>query len=174
MSITQSFIDFNETNVALAKRTIRKSWSCLNIVIKSFTQLRKSNLGTVKLFPLPRRLRRTKTWSPQENTHCCFECGGSSYRDVPLALWYYFHRCEVKQAAYVQAVLLLHRMRHNTCSLSKCDGYEYYCICMWIPHCHTHWTESSLVPRLGYTYLRLKDNYMEILNKDDEIERLVR
>uniref|UniRef100_A0A3B4TVI1 Phospholipid-transporting ATPase n=1 Tax=Seriola dumerili TaxID=41447 RepID=A0A3B4TVI1_SERDU len=25
--------------------------------------------------------------------------------------------------------------------------------------------------RLGYTYLRLKDNYMEILNKDDEIER---
>uniref|UniRef100_A0A3Q1FKC6 ATPase phospholipid transporting 11A n=1 Tax=Acanthochromis polyacanthus TaxID=80966 RepID=A0A3Q1FKC6_9TELE len=27
--------------------------------------------------------------------------------------------------------------------------------------------------RLGYTYLRLKDNHMEILNKDDEIERLV-
>lgn len=27
--------------------------------------------------------------------------------------------------------------------------------------------------RLGYTYLRLRDNYMEILNKDDEIERLV-
>ncbi|KAM7407171.1 hypothetical protein PAMA_003076 [Pampus argenteus] len=25
--------------------------------------------------------------------------------------------------------------------------------------------------RLGYTYLRLRDNYMEILNKDDEIER---
>ncbi|XP_061649295.1 phospholipid-transporting ATPase IH-like isoform X5 [Phyllopteryx taeniolatus] len=25
--------------------------------------------------------------------------------------------------------------------------------------------------RLGYTYLRLKDNHMEILNKDDEIER---
>ncbi|KAM4608383.1 phospholipid-transporting ATPase IH-like [Polymixia lowei] len=25
--------------------------------------------------------------------------------------------------------------------------------------------------RLGYTYLRLKDSYMEILNKDDEIER---
>lgn len=33
---------------------------------------------------------------------------------------------------------------------------------------------SSLpVTRLGYTYLRLKDNHMEILNKDDEIERLV-
>lgn len=31
----------------------------------------------------------------------------------------------------------------------------------------------TLVPRLGYTYLRLKDNYMEILNKDDEIERSV-
>lgn len=31
----------------------------------------------------------------------------------------------------------------------------------------------TLVARLGYTYLRLKDNYMEILNKDDEIERLV-
>lgn len=30
------------------------------------------------------------------------------------------------------------------------------------------------VARLGYTYLRLKDNYMEILNKDDEIERSVR
>ena len=30
-----------------------------------------------------------------------------------------------------------------------------------------------LVARLGYTYLRLRDNYMEILNKDDEIERLV-
>lgn len=29
------------------------------------------------------------------------------------------------------------------------------------------------VARLGYTYLRLKDNHMEILNKDDEIERLV-
>lgn len=27
--------------------------------------------------------------------------------------------------------------------------------------------------RLGYTYLRLKDNHMEILNKDDEIERWV-
>lgn len=27
--------------------------------------------------------------------------------------------------------------------------------------------------RLGYTYLRLKENHMEILNKDDEIERLV-
>lgn len=31
----------------------------------------------------------------------------------------------------------------------------------------------ALVSRLGYTYLRLKDSYMEILNKDDEIERLV-
>lgn len=29
------------------------------------------------------------------------------------------------------------------------------------------------ISRLGYTYLRLKDNHMEILNKDDEIERLV-
>lgn len=32
---------------------------------------------------------------------------------------------------------------------------------------------SRFVARLGYTYLRLKDNHMEILNKDDEIERLV-
>lgn len=35
---------------------------------------------------------------------------------------------------------------------------------------------ASVLPwisRLGYTYLRLKDNHMEILNKDDEIERLV-
>lgn len=32
---------------------------------------------------------------------------------------------------------------------------------------------SPWISRLGYTYLRLKDNHMEILNKDDEIERLV-
>lgn len=32
---------------------------------------------------------------------------------------------------------------------------------------------SSWIFRLGYTYLRLKDNHMEILNKEDEIERLV-
>lgn len=35
---------------------------------------------------------------------------------------------------------------------------------------------TSVLPwisRLGYTYLRLRDNHMEILNKDDEIERLV-
>lgn len=32
---------------------------------------------------------------------------------------------------------------------------------------------SSWTFRLGYTYLRLKDNHMEILNKEDEIERLV-
>lgn len=25
--------------------------------------------------------------------------------------------------------------------------------------------------RLGFTYLRLKDNYMEILNRDNDIER---
>lgn len=31
----------------------------------------------------------------------------------------------------------------------------------------------TFVTRLGYTYLRLRDNHMEILNKDDEIERLV-
>lgn len=36
-----------------------------------------------------------------------------------------------------------------------------------------HLFPFTLVARLGYTYLRLKDNYMEILNKDDEIERLV-
>lgn len=30
---------------------------------------------------------------------------------------------------------------------------------------------SPWISRLGYTYLRLKDNHMEILNKDDEIER---
>ena len=29
----------------------------------------------------------------------------------------------------------------------------------------------SVSLRLGYTYLRLKDSHMEILNKDDEIER---
>lgn len=32
---------------------------------------------------------------------------------------------------------------------------------------------SPWISRLGYTYLRLKDSHMEILNKDDEIERLV-
>lgn len=32
---------------------------------------------------------------------------------------------------------------------------------------------SPRISRLGYTYLRLKDNHMEILNKEDEIERLV-
>lgn len=32
---------------------------------------------------------------------------------------------------------------------------------------------SPWIFRLGYTYLRLKDNHMEILNKEDEIERLV-
>lgn len=36
-----------------------------------------------------------------------------------------------------------------------------------------HLFPFTLVARLGYTYLRLKDNYMEILNKDDEIERSV-
>lgn len=25
--------------------------------------------------------------------------------------------------------------------------------------------------RLGFTYLRLKDNHMEILNREDEVER---
>lgn len=37
----------------------------------------------------------------------------------------------------------------------------------------TNKVRSPWISRLGYTYLRLRDNHMEILNKDDEIERLV-
>lgn len=32
-----------------------------------------------------------------------------------------------------------------------------------------HWL--CLCCRLGFTYLRLKDNYMEILNRENDIER---
>ena len=33
-----------------------------------------------------------------------------------------------------------------------------------------HWL-CLLSCRLGFTYLRLKDNYMEILNRENDIER---
>lgn len=37
----------------------------------------------------------------------------------------------------------------------------------------THQKPLSVVIRLGFTYLRLKDNHMEILNREEEIERRV-
>lgn len=30
---------------------------------------------------------------------------------------------------------------------------------------------TTFLYRLGFTYLRLKDNHMEILNREDEVER---
>lgn len=38
------------------------------------------------------------------------------------------------------------------------------------PHVPQHWL-CPLCCRLGFTYLRLKDNYMEILNRENGIER---
>lgn len=48
---------------------------------------------------------------------------------------------------------------------SSAKGSKCFSVCQLL--------SPPLVARLGYTYLRLRDNYMEILNKDDEIERSV-
>lgn len=58
-------------------------------------------------------------------------------------------------------------------TVNKCNVTNY--ICYHTPVCSPALTvlTALLLPRLGFTYLRLKDNHMEILNREDEVERWV-
>lgn len=75
-------------------------------------------------------------------------------------------KCQIDGHSHIawRTVLCLHQMQHFFPKWEILKTVSFWQVDIFL---------LLSVPRLGYTYLRLKDNYMEILNKDDEIERLV-